>query len=161
MMINQAATPGNPLKGKELLMALILGLLFYVWLLADQGTLPLLSPERRIVLVIFAIRLPSMVRPSLTDVEQANAAAKPSFVGWRAGILPLAFITPPFVVLWLAWLSSGKLVPDIPEIGTRRNNSECPSTSTRKSKISGRFSVLRGVWLCLCPGAGGVNGYFP
>lgn len=95
------------LKYKGYLTALVGGLAVHVLLLAQEGMLPLLSPARRVLLVIIAIRILTQVQASLTTDEQEQLTARTSYKGWRAAILPFSFITPPLVVSWLAWWSTG------------------------------------------------------
>ncbi len=111
-MVNQTAI--NPLRGKSFLTALVFALLIYVQLLGGQGVLHLLSPERRIVLIIVALRLFSMVLTSLMeDVEHEKLPTKYRYTGRQAGMLPFAFMTPLWIVLWSAWWLTGGLLPRI------------------------------------------------
>jgi hypothetical protein len=96
---------------KRLLTAAVSGLLLRVLYLAHDGTILLLSPERRIVLVLLALRLLLMVHSSFETLEQTPASAQPRYKGWQAGIFPLFFIAPLLVVFWLAaWATDGGLL---------------------------------------------------
>jgi len=97
------------LRYKRLLMAAVIGLLLRVLFLANEGTLILLSPARRIILVIIALRLLLMVHSSFESVEKTKSP--PQYVGWRAGILPILLMTPVMVGFWLAaWSTGGGLL---------------------------------------------------
>lgn len=108
-------TPHNPdlathLRHKRLLTALVMGLLLHVLVLANDGMIDTLSVERRIVLVLVALRLLIMAHSSFAAVDPAQPAPKPAYTGWRAGILPLFLAAPPLVVFWLAaWSTRGQL----------------------------------------------------
>lgn len=108
-MINSPQNPDLPIhfRYKRLLTALVMGLLLRVLVLANDGMLDLLSTERRIILILIALRLLIMVHSSFGTVDQA----KPDYTGWRARILPLFFVFPPLVVFWLAaWSTGGSLL---------------------------------------------------
>lgn len=97
------------LRYKRLLTAAVIGLLLRVLFLAGEGTLLLLSPARRIILVIIALRLLLMVHSSFESIEQTKSP--PRYVGWRAGILPILLMTPMVVGFWLAaWSTGGGLL---------------------------------------------------
>ncbi|MBZ0279474.1 MAG: hypothetical protein K8L97_01955 [Anaerolineae bacterium] len=94
---------------KRLLTAAVIGLLLRMLFLANEGTLILLSPARRIILVIIALRLLMMVHSSFEAVEQTKSL--PRYTGWRAGILPILLMTPMVVGFWLAaWSTGGGLL---------------------------------------------------
>ena len=64
------------LKSKRWLAALVFGLAAYILPLANQSELPLLSPERRILLSIIAFRLLMMVQSGITTDERERINAR-------------------------------------------------------------------------------------
>lgn len=109
MNVHPPAVHKMHLRYKRLLTAAVIGLLLWVLFLAGEGMLSLLSPARRIILVIIALRLLMMVHSSFQSVEQTKSP--PQYVGWRAGILPILLMTPVVVGFWLAaWSTGGGLL---------------------------------------------------
>lgn len=96
---------------KRLLTALVIGLLLHVLYLAGDGAIMLLSIERRILLVIFAFRLLTMLHSSFETIEQAKITSPPGYTDWRAGLLPFLSVTPLVMVFWLvSWSTGGQLL---------------------------------------------------
>lgn len=95
------------LKYKWLLTALVMGLLLRVLLLVDEGTINLLSPERRIVLVLFALRLLMMLHE---NIKPQKSDMQPYYPHWQARIPLFVLMVPPMIVFWLvAWSTGGQL----------------------------------------------------
>lgn len=98
-------------RHKRLLTALVIGLALRMLFLAGDGTLTFLAPERRIILILVALRLLIMLHSSLEIVEPTKPAEQPRYTGWQEGILPFFLIAPPMVVFWLAaWSTGGALL---------------------------------------------------
>ncbi len=96
---------------KRLLTALVIGLLLHVLYLAGDGTIMLLSIERRMVLVIFAFRVLTMLHASFETIEQAKITSAPGYTDWRAGLIPFLSVIPLVIVFWLvSWSTGGELL---------------------------------------------------
>lgn len=101
-------TPSNAprFRYKRLLTALVFGLLLHVLYLARDGSLDLISTERRIILALVGLRLLLMVHSSSTTPE----TGRPTGSGWRAALVPWFLIVPLVIGYWsAAWSTSGQL----------------------------------------------------
>lgn len=98
------------LRYQRLLTAFSVGLLIRVLFLTSNGDIVVLSPARRIVLVILTLRLLTLVHSSFDTVEQARPGSQAVYARWQTGILPFFFVAPLVIVSWAtAWSTRGQL----------------------------------------------------
>lgn len=104
-------TPSRPqpplrFRHQRLLSALVFGLLLHMLYLMREDLLDEISIERRIVLVLIALRLLIMVHSSSTE----PAPSRPEGGGWRAALVPCFLILPLVIGFWsAAWSTGGQL----------------------------------------------------
>lgn len=99
------------LRHKYFIMALVTGLALRVHLLASDGTLLMLSTERRVILVLIALRLLTMMHSSIGITNQEQVASQVGKSNWQETILPGFIIIPTVVLFWLAaWETRGPLI---------------------------------------------------
>lgn len=105
-MINTSEGPSshssNDRPYKQLLTAGVVGLALYVQSLIADGSIVLLTPERRIVLVLLALLLLTAIHSSLEAEPRVQAGNRPVYTRWQAGVMPFVLITPLLVTFWLA-----------------------------------------------------------